>query len=114
MTVIRPRGLVVVEVDIEFNLLNYYKLEIDLEHINRGKNYTRETQYTLREIVDLVTLFIDKEILSSHATKNYGDESCEYYLLLKNFKGSNYKLVFCKCSDQVDTLGIITIYKIRS
>jgi hypothetical protein len=37
VVVIRPNGLQCFEVDIEFNNLLYSKIEIDLQHINRGK-----------------------------------------------------------------------------
>lgn len=53
----------IVKVDIEFNYLHYTKLEIDLEHINRGKNFSRETKFSVEEIIFLAQLFIDGEHL---------------------------------------------------
>lgn len=113
MVVIRPEGLQIIDVDIEFNLLNYSKLEIDLQHINRGKWLTRETSFLLGEILNLVTNFLDGELIEADAQKVYENESCDYYCLSKNYRGKTYKLVFCICTDKKETLGIITLHRSR-
>ncbi|MGZ3857576.1 MAG: hypothetical protein ACXVKO_15060 [Bacteriovorax sp.] len=74
MVVVRPGSLVIIDVEIEFNFLNYLKIEIDLQHINRGKNLTRETNLSEEEILILVKEFLNGEILESEVQKDYGDE----------------------------------------
>jgi hypothetical protein len=113
MAVIRPKDLMIVKVDIEFNYLHYTKLEIDLEHINRGKNFSRETKFSVEEIIFLAQLFIDGEHLELDAQKYYEDESCNYFIMIKKFQDNNYKLIFCICTDREDSLGIMTIFRIK-
>lgn len=111
--VIRPDGLQIIEVDIEFNYLKYSKLEIDLHHINREKKFTRETNFSAKEIFILVTVFLDGEVLELNAQEVYGDESCDYYSVTKSYEDNIYKLVFCICTDRRDSLGIMTLHRLR-
>lgn len=113
MAVIRPGDLFVVDVKIEFNFEKYSKLEIDFQHINRGKGFTRDEDFSIETIVKYVTMILDKELSEAELEKEYGDESCEYFTLIKNIDGKNFKLVFCICTDRLDTLGIITLYRLR-
>ncbi len=113
MAVIRPDDLVIIDVEINFNLQNYYKIEIDLNHINYGKNFTRKTDLTVEEIKILVTSLLDTRIFAPHAERDYGDDSCEYYYLVKALNGKIYKLVFCECTDRKGILGIITLHRLR-
>jgi hypothetical protein len=113
MVVIRPDILQIVDIDIEFNYVKYSKLEIDLQHINRGKKLTRHSNFLLEEVLILVTFILDGEVIGLNASKSCGDENCDYFSILKRFQGNNYKLVLCVCSDRKDTLGIITLYRAR-
>jgi hypothetical protein len=114
MVVDRPDGLVVVDVEIEFNFKVYKKLEIDLKHINSGKNFSRETNFSVDEIVDLVINFLDGNVLEPHSHRKFEDETCEYFFLKDIYKGKKYKLVICTCTDLQENLGIMTFYRIRS
>jgi hypothetical protein len=113
MVVTRPDGLVIVDVEIEFNFLNYSKVEIDLQHINQGKNVTRKTQFSVEEAVNLVIALIDGQVIELDSQRYYGDDSCNYYSAIKKFQSNFYKLVFCTCTDRPETLGIITLYRLR-
>jgi len=114
MVVVRPDGLLVIDVEIEFNFLNYSKLEIDLHNINRGKKLTRYSNFSLEEVLIIVKTFFDGEVVELDIQKHYGDESCNYFSMIKKHQGNNYKLVLCICSDRVDALGIMTLYRLRS
>lgn len=113
MAVIRPDDLVIVDVEVEFNFLIYNKLEIDLRHINHGKTFTRETSYTVDEITCIVRSLLNGVISDVYTEKYYGNESCTYFTLYKTLEGKQYKIVFCYCTDRKDTLGIITLHRIR-
>lgn len=113
MVVVRPDDLVRVDVEIEFNFLIYNKLEIDLRHINQGKSLTRHTGFTTFDIMDVVSDFLDGEICEVDEQKDYGKYSCNYFSLIKKFNSNYYKLVFCTCTDKPDTLGIITMYRVK-
>lgn len=113
MSVIRPDGLQIVDIAIDFNFLKYSKLEIDLHHINRGKKLTRYTNFSTEEVLKIVKSILNDEVLESSTQKDYGDEICDHFDLIKNVQGKNYKIVFCICSDRKDTIGIITLFRVR-
>lgn len=74
MSVIRPDGLQIVDIAIDFNFLKYSKLEIDLHHINRGKKLTRYTNFSTEEILKIVKAILNYEVLESSTQKDYGDD----------------------------------------
>jgi hypothetical protein len=41
MSVTRPESLIIINTEMEFNLRDFKKLEVDLKHINEGKDQTR-------------------------------------------------------------------------
>ena len=114
MAIVRPKSLEIIDVEIEFNFVSYRKIEIDLHHINRGKSLTRESTFSLFEIVNLVKIFLEGKILKPDNQRMYGDESCDYFTFIADLNGKKYKLVFCVCTDRRDTLGVITLYRLRS
>lgn len=113
MAVTRPANLVIVDVEIEFNFLIYTKLEIDVNHINYGKSFTRVVNYSANEVAGLVHLLLDGVSSDLYTEKVYGDESCYYFSLIKNIDERRYKIVFCTCSDRQGVLGIMTLYRVR-
>lgn len=113
MVVIRPGDLVIVDVEIEFNFHFYTKLEIDLRHINRGKGFTRETNYSIDQVAFLAKSLLHGDTSDLYIEKIYGDESCTYFTIYKTLGTKQYKIVFCSCTDQKNTLGIITLHRSR-
>jgi hypothetical protein len=113
MAVVRPDDLVTVDVEIEFNFLYYNKIEIDLEHINRGKSNTREAGYRVDEVTNIVKSLLDGAMSDVYTKKYYGDDCCTYFSIHKTLEDKHYKIVFCYCSDRKETLGIITLHRLR-
>lgn len=114
MAVIRPDDLVIVDAEIIFNFVLYTKLEIDLQHINRGKKFTRESDYTATDVVELVTEFLNGDTFAPESMVEYDTERCDYFSVEKFFKGNKFKLIFCHCTDRNQTLGIMTMYRVRN
>ncbi len=114
MSVTRPESLIIINTEMEFNLRDFKKLEVDLKHINEGKDQTRETKWLIEDVLALVKVFIDGQIQIAESHFDYKDESCDYFLVTDKYKGKLYKLVFCICSDRKNSIGIITLHRIRS
>lgn len=103
----RPKDLVTVDVEIEFNTVCYVRLEIDLGHVNKGGR----SQYSVAEVGEIVKSFLDSQILQPSGNQFFGDYYCDYFVVKKEMNKNKYKLVFCVCSDRPDTIGVITLFK---
>ena len=111
---IRPDDLVYVDVEIEFNLKKFTSLEIDLRHINNGSKATRNTKYSIEEVVEVVRKFLSGRVEVAISKTGYGYINCDYFLIEDYFEGKRFKLIICECSDRPNAIGIITLFRIWS
>lgn len=108
----RPDGLATAKVNLLFNGLKINELEIDLEHINKGKaKKNARSRLQKSTVVNICTAFFANQILKPIGEKVFGNEYCRYFKLTKKYKGQLYRVVFCYCSDKPHTLGVITLFK---
>lgn len=103
----RPTHLEDINADLEFNGQRFVRLEVDLEHINKHKR----SGYSLSEILKIVTSMIDGKYYTTAGDKNFGDERCTYYVVRCSYHGRQYRLVMCVCTDEPETIGILTLHK---
>ena len=108
----RPLGLVFCETSLVFNCSYYLKLEIDIDHIQLGKNKKRLSALTLAAVVELSELFINNQFFYPEGEARYGSDFCEYFSIINHYKTKKYKLVFCICTDRPHAIGIITLHRI--
>ncbi len=108
----RPDGLVFCDVDLWFNFRSYSVLEIDIEHINFGKNKIRDSYFTPGNVSEIVIELIGDDDLFPDDKKQFGNEFCNYYIKIGKYKSQKYKLVFCICSGRPRSIGIITLFRI--
>ncbi len=108
----RPEGLVERFVEIIFNDLNYTTLEIDINHINSGKGFSRKTNFTAIEIVNIAVCFLNGISTEMVNDTYFGDTYCQYYVCENDYGSKKMKMVFCICSDRPDRIGIITLHRI--
>ena len=109
----RPELLIYSEVEILFNFKEISILEIDLEHINKGKNKTRNNRLNAEEVVKIVTALISDLNLLFTDFKQFENDFCYYYSKIGNFNNKRFKLIFCICSDRPKTIGVITLFRVR-
>lgn len=107
--IIRPDDLEIAEVNIAFNFLNYTKLEIDLAHVNKD----RRSSYSSLDVVLIVSHLLDDLRLQASDEKSFGEEVCSYFVRSGEFEGKKYKLVFCICSDRPESIGVITLHRVK-
>lgn len=108
----RPSDLIYLEVTLWFNFREISILEIDLEHINHGKNKARVSKLNAEEVANIVSALIDELELISSDIRQFNNGFCYYYTWVGYFNGKKYKLVFCECSDRPKSIGIITLFRI--
>lgn len=106
--IIRPAGLEIVKASIEFNYRAFEYLEIDLEHVNRGKR----SSYSADEVVKIVMSMINNLRLVPSGEKDFGNENCSYFVRSGSSNDKKFKLVFCICSDRPTTIGVVTLHRI--
>lgn len=99
-------------VEIFFNDLLYSVLEIDLEHINLGKSRTRNSDFTITEVVNIAVNFLDGDSKDMTDERIFGEYFCQYYVFKKDYRYKKYKMVVCICSDKPERIGIITLHRI--
>lgn len=104
----RPLELEIVAASVEFNYKAFEFLEIDLEHVNKDKR----SDYSADEVVKIVLIMIDNLRLVPSGEKDFGNETCSYFVRSGNCDDKNFKLVFCICSDRPTTIGVITLHRI--
>lgn len=107
--IIRPDGLEIVDINLEFNFKTYLKLEIDMAHVNKDgrSNFTKD------DVARIAIFLLTNLVLTPSDEKEFGEEICSYFVRTSEFEKKNYKLVFCICSDRPDTIGIITLHRLR-
>ena len=88
--IIRPEGLEIVEVDLEFNFSKFTKLEIDLSHINKDDR----SKFSKDDVAKIVIAMLSGIQLSPSDEKEFGDDICSYFVRTASFKDKKYKLVF--------------------
>lgn len=109
----RPLDIVLCEVDLRFNKKQFFCLEIDINHINLGKNGTRKSNYTVAEVAGIVLELISNIEFDPepHSSKQYENGLCEYFLIEEKYRAKDYKVVFCICSDRPRAIGIMTLFR---
>lgn len=108
----RPVGLIERFVDITFNGAEFSVLEIDLNHINKGKKGNRLNTLTIEQITNIAVSFLHEDIMEPQGKKEFGEVYCDFFMKENFYRNKKYRLVFCFCSDYPDRLGIITLYRI--
>lgn len=108
----RPLGLISRFVEITFNSREFNFLEIDLEHINKGKSQDRKGDFTVSEVVLIVQNFLNGNDIEANDVKHFGQYNCQFFVKKQLYLNKLYKLVFCICSDRPDTIGIITLHRV--
>lgn len=108
----RPENLLIKELILIFNFVDFHFLEIDLRHINSGKLGVRQNMLSEDEIISISKYFIHNEILKPSGVQEYGEENCSYYAKRGFYKKKGYKIVFCICSDRPKSIGIITLFRV--
>ena len=97
-----------IEAIIEFNYQNFEFLEIDLDHVNKNGR----SNFSVKEVKDIVKALINGLRLMPSDVKSYGDEICSYFVRTGDYGDNSFKLVFCICSDRPTTIGVITLHRI--
>lgn len=110
--IVRPENLLFCNVDLLFNFYHFSTIEMDISHINFGKKETRVSNYTSAEIIAIVLNFINDQDFMPEATRQFENESCDYFLYIGKYNGKNYKLIFCICSDRPNSIGVITLFRL--
>ena len=110
---VRPKNLVVVSTEITFNYVVFTELEIDLNHINFGKDQTRASHFSINELAEIVKTMLDGLYLDTESVRNYGLYNCEYFSIVKENDHKRYKMIFCICSDKKFTIGVMTLFRIK-
>lgn len=114
MMIERPNNLIIVEANFEFNGLLINEIEIDLDHVNFGRNMEKKRSSFEADFVSKVCLeFFSNKYLKDVGQQQFGDDLCLYFKLEEVFRNERYKMVICICTDKPNTIGVITMYKIE-
>ena len=105
--ILRP-NLVFYEIEIKFNCAIFKMLEIDLNHVNKNSR----SCFSKEEVVSIFMNIVDGLNLAPVDEKQFGNESCAYYIRTGIIENKKYKIVFCICSDRAERIGIITLYRL--
>ena len=108
----RPVGLIERFVNIIFNNRHYSIIEIDINHINHGKNGNRTSDLEIFDIVNISLALLDGVEIEYIDEKIYGDTRCHFYVREGTYRSKKYRMVFCVCSDFLEKIGVITLYRI--
>ncbi len=108
----RPDDLIKCETFLIFNGIEYHCLEIDLAHINEGKEGKRKSSFSVAVIEGIVFDLINDLNKVPESFRNFENGFCEYFLITGQHKLRNYRIVFCICSDRPHAIGIITLFRI--
>lgn len=106
--IIRPT-LELIEIDIEFNFKIFKSVEVDLNHVNK---YGR-SQFTAFEVALFTQRVLQGKKMQPSAVKSFDKEVCSYFVRRELWNGKAYKIVFCICSDRPDTIGVITLFRVK-
>lgn len=107
----RPVNVILCEIELQFNNKQFFCLEIDINHINLGKDGKRKSNYTVAEVAGLVFELFDHIEIESHSSRQYKNGSSEYFSIIEEYLGKKYKVVFCICSDRPRSIGIMTLFR---
>ena len=108
----RPSNLKRVVVELKFNDQLYTELEVDLEHINRGKELkSLRSSFTLATTTKIISFALEGIFLEPVNTSEFANTICEYYVKIFVWKGQKMRIVFCICNDEPATIGIITLFR---
>jgi hypothetical protein len=107
---LRPQNLVRCKVELIFNLFTFTELEIDLEHVNKNGR----SIYGAEEVSLIVTALLSGQLLRPSGEKQFEDGYCSYFVCSGRLGDKILKLVFCICSDKPETIGVITLHRLRS
>lgn len=110
----RPKTLVHIECAFVFNGLIIEEIEIDLEHINYGKSKRNmRSNYDSEFVSGLCRMLLANKNLESVGERTFNDEICSYYKVEDFFEKTKLRVVVCVCSDKPNTLGVLTLYKVK-
>ena len=104
----RPEGLSYIKVDLVFNFRSFTELEIDLSHINKDDR----SNLKVEEVVKLVEQLLKNTTLLPSDKKEFGEDTCSYFVKVGKYENKRYKLVFCICSDKPESIGVITLHRV--
>jgi len=105
--IIRPNGLEIIKVELEFNFQSFLFLEIDLVHVNKNSR----SNYSKDEVAKIFVSIIAGTALRSVDEKEFGSDFCSYFVKTGQFESKEYRIVFCICSDRPASIGVITLYR---
>ena len=108
----RPHWLISRFIEITFNSREFNFLEIDLDHINKGKSRERSGDVTASEVALIVQSFLNGNDIEANDVKYFGQYNCQFFVKKQLYLNKMYKMVLCICSDRPDTIGIITLHRI--
>ena len=80
-----------------------------MSHINKN----HRSNFTGIDVVEMVLFALNHVSLEPVDIKKYSDEICSYFIYCFELGHTNYKLVFCICSDRPSVIGIITLFRFK-
>ena len=107
--IVRPKGLISLNLQVNFNQRTFDAVEIDLIHINKLKRSNFEADF----IKKIIEGNLEGVSLRRLDLKKFGIEYCEYYITVVSLLEKKFKLVFCICTDRPHTIGVITFYRLK-
>jgi len=110
--VLRPKNLITVKANFEFNGQLFSEIEVDLVHINRGRSGRKQrSDFDAKTVANFCETLLSGKTLKPIGEQSFGDEMCSYYKLTGKYGSDLYRLVACYCTDKPLTLGVITFFK---
>jgi len=105
----RPENLLFEPLYLNFNKKVFLGLEIDLDHVNKGKR----SNLTIRDVTRIVLTELQFKILEPSGSRSFEPDNCDYFEIIFFLGPKKMKMVFCICSDRPRTIGVITLYQVR-
>ena len=105
----RPERLLTVHALLFFNGRRFTKLEIDIDHINKDSR----SRLRAEDVINIVFESLNGSLEEPCAVKSYGKWACSYFIRWPVVNGKKHKLVFCTCTDEPSTIGVITLHRVR-
>lgn len=109
----RPESLVIVPVNFEFNGRPIKLLEIDLDHINQGSSPKKRSDFNAEDVSELCEQLYEGKRMKPSGEQTFGDEVCQYFKVEGRLKRKAVRMVVCHCTDKPETLGVITLYRVK-
>ena len=105
----KPSGLesIIFEPPVEFNGVKISKVEVDLIHINYGKNVKiKRSEFSLKEIKEIIKSNLDELDLDP-----VNEDGTHFYFAFElDINNRQFRLIFCWDKNDL-SLGIITLYR---